>query len=110
MTKDTKGNSRRGPRSKRGAQPYAWDDRDAAEWLMGLAIGAAMVGGALRIGHTRDGGALALGVYLGEDYGTEYVRPDEDLAQAVREISLGWGIPIAIHDDEAGRFILPQKR
>lgn len=35
-------------------------------------------GGALRIGLTRDGGALAVGVYgLGEPY-TDYVRPTED--------------------------------
>ena len=46
--------------------------------------------GALRIGFTRDGGALALGVYQGEDYATEYIRPAEDFGKAVEEIAAAW--------------------
>jgi len=72
--------------------------------LLALAIGAALQGGAIRIGLTRDGGALAIGVYLGEDYGTEYVRPDEDLSVVAREISAAWGIRFATWDDEAGQW------
>jgi len=96
----------RGKRGKRETAQYALDDYDGTQWLLGLAMGAALLGGALRIGFTRDGGALALGVYAGADYGTEYVKPDEDLATAVREISLAWKIPVAVWDDTAGRWII----
>jgi len=58
--------------------------------LTPLAICLARRGGALRIGLTRDGGALALGIYIGDDYGNEYVKPSEDLHQAVEEIMLAW--------------------
>lgn len=36
-------------------------------------------GGAVRFGYTRDGGAYAIGIYLGNDHFTEYVRPGEDI-------------------------------
>lgn len=94
--------SRRGPRRKRDTAQYEWNDSDGAGWLLGLCIGLAMAGGACRVGLTRDGGALALGVYLGEEYGTEYVKPDEDLGTAVREIALAWKVNIPVWDDEAG--------
>lgn len=48
------------------------------------------VGGAVRIGATRDGGAWAFGIYHGDDYATEYVRPAEDFTQAVQEICEAW--------------------
>lgn len=36
-------------------------------------------GGAIRLGLTRDGGALAVGIYgLGGDPTTEYLRPSDD--------------------------------
>lgn len=50
----------------------------------------AEAGGAVRVGYTRDGGALALGVYLGDDYATEYIRPHEDLSAALLEIAEAW--------------------
>jgi hypothetical protein len=50
----------------------------------------ANAGGALRVGFTRDGGALALGMYLGDDYATEYVRPNEDAWEALSEIAGLW--------------------
>jgi len=63
---------------------FGWGDVIAAtETLCGA-------GGALRIGTTRDGGAWALGVYLGTDYATEYIRPTEDFSEAVREIIVAW--------------------
>jgi hypothetical protein len=99
--------SRRGPVSRRASESYPFNDYDGASLLWCLAIGSALNGGAIRIGLTRDGGALAIGVYQGENYGTEYVRPDEDLDTVVREIAAGWGIPIAIWDDVANRFRLP---
>lgn len=61
-------------------------------WKLITVLGAMMVEqeGALRIGLTRDGGALALGMYLGDDYVTEYVRPSEDFYTALQEIAAAW--------------------
>lgn len=59
-------------------------------WLAALTQALVKEGGALRIGLTRDRGALALGVYLGNDYTTEYIRPSEDLAEAAMEIAEAW--------------------
>lgn len=39
----------------------------------------AKLGGAIRFGYTRDGGAYSVGFYLGDDRRTEYIRPSEDL-------------------------------
>jgi len=64
--------------------------------LMGWAVLTALTSvlmehdGALRIGFTRDGGALALGVYMENDYATEYIRPAEDFYTAVSEIADAW--------------------
>lgn len=102
------GSNERGPRRARQSQNYRFDDYEGIGWLLGLCVGAAMAGGACRVGLTRDGGALAVGIYLGDDYGTEYIRPGENLSQAVREISQAWGIPIPIWDDEADSYVLAQ--
>lgn len=59
-------------------------------WLIGLTELLAANDGALRIGFTRDGGALALGVYLGDDYATEYIRPNEVFSDSVLEIASAW--------------------
>lgn len=99
-----KQDSKRGPKSRRSTESYVFGTYDDAVIMLQLAIGAALSGAALRIGLTRDSGALALGVYNGDDYGTEYVRPSEDLGHQVREISLAWGIPLAYWDDEAQRW------
>lgn len=96
--------SLRGPRSKRGGQGYIWDDYDGAQWVLALAIGASIQGAAVRIGHTRDGGALALAIYKDGEYGVEYITPAEDLGQAVREIAQAWDIVPAVWDDDAGRW------
>lgn len=106
MTRQGEG-SKRGPRSKRKGEVYAFNDYDSTVWLLGLAIGAALSGGAARIGLSRDGGALAVGMYMGDDVSTEYIRPSEDLGEAVREISQAWNIPIAIWDDVAQVWRLP---
>jgi hypothetical protein len=96
----------RGPRSKRAGATYVFDDERATQWLLSLCVGAALSGGAIRIGLTRDMGAVAIGVYQGDDYGTEYVRPNENLEVAIREIAQGWGIPCAVWDNDAGRWII----
>lgn len=70
-------------------------------WIIALAEAFMAQEGALRIGRTRDGGALALGCYLGEDYATEYIRPSEDLAQAADEIARAWLGDGAVEFDRA---------
>jgi hypothetical protein len=97
---------KRGPKSKRTAQDYSFDNEEGTDWLLAYVVGASMDGFALRVGLTRDGGALALGVYMGEQYGTEYIRPDEDLAVALREIGLAWGLRPAFFDTTANRWII----
>ena len=44
-----------------------------------------LVGGAIRFGYTRDGGAYAVGLYYGGETCTEYIRPGEDVEQALIE-------------------------
>lgn len=63
---------------------------EALGGLMLLAYAFAMEDGALRIGLTRDGGALALGCYMGDDYATEYIRPSETMTTAIDEIAVAW--------------------
>jgi hypothetical protein len=96
------GRAARGPKSKRTTEKYVFQADGSAEVLLQMAIGMALSGGALRIGLTRDGGALAIGVYAGQDYGTEYVRPGEDLEVELLAIADAWGIPLAINDEDAG--------
>lgn len=62
------------------------------DWLQVQALTRCVVkqGGAVRVGLTRDGGALALGIYVDQDYGTEYVRPTEDLGEALSDIAQAW--------------------
>lgn len=64
----------------------------AADWVSIVALVEALAreSGALRLGVTRDGGAFALGVYLGDDYATEYVKPSEDFETALDEIAGAW--------------------
>lgn len=48
--------------------------------LLARAIGCvARMGGALRLGYTRDGGAYAVGVYGDGEPFTEYVPPSDDI-------------------------------
>lgn len=54
----------------------------------------AQVGGAVRIGLTRDLGAWALGMYMEGDYAVEYIRPGEETATAIDEIARVW-LPMA---------------
>jgi len=45
-------------------------------------------GGAIRLGLTRDGGALAVGIYgLGTEPSTEYVRPSDDIGEFWRQLT-----------------------
>lgn len=55
-----------------------WQGINPETVLRAIAV-VAYHGGALRFGYTRDGGAYAIGIYLGGDHFTEYVRPSEDV-------------------------------
>lgn len=76
-------------RKRRDTGQWQWKQQD---WLYLAALVQAMAkeGGAVRIGVTRDGGALALGLYHENDYATEYIRPNESVADAVTEIADVW--------------------
>jgi hypothetical protein len=50
-----------------------------ADTLVQLIATASKKGGALRFGYTRDGGAYAIGVYCGQEYFTDYIRPGESI-------------------------------
>lgn len=49
------------------------------ELLRSAIAATARVGGALRLGYSRDGGAYAVGVYGDGDPYTLYLPPDEDI-------------------------------
>jgi hypothetical protein len=106
MAKNGNGEGKRGPRSKRDSVQYTFDDDNATDLLLALLIGTAYAGGAMRIGFTRDGGALSIGVYAGDEYGTEYIRPGEDLAEELRKISEGWQLPLAAWDNDRGQWVV----
>lgn len=76
-------------RRKAAAGQVNWG---AFEWetFATLAIALALQGGAVRVGATRDGGAYALGIYKDNDYATEYIKPDEDISEALLEIADAW--------------------
>jgi len=78
-------------RSRRAASTARVSARDL-DWVAVIALVTAFSdeGGAVRIGCTRDSGAIALGCYLGDDYATEYVRPNEDFRNALLEIAEAW--------------------
>lgn len=79
--------------SKRGGGNAAMTvTLDGVSWVRLAALTQATMhtGGAVRLGLTRDGGALSVGMYVGEDYGTEYIRPSEDLGEALWEIAEAW--------------------
>lgn len=70
----------------------------AADWesvdgtLLTKAVAAvARMGGALRLGYTRDGGAYAIGVYGDGDPFTEYVKPDDDMDSYLKELIEDYG-------------------
>lgn len=65
-------------------------DTKTIQCLAALVVCMVDEGGAVRIGRTRDGGALAIGLYKGEESLTEYVRPSESLNDALVEIADVW--------------------
>lgn len=104
MSRRSSEENRRGPKSRRTRETYVFKDEDALAYLWDMVVSMALDGGAIRIGLTRDGGALALGFYQGDDYGTEYIRPSENLEETLRELMIAWEIPLAVWDGEADQY------
>jgi len=74
-------------RSKLAVTVTADWDRADAEQLRSTIGAVARAGGALRLGCTRDGGAYSVGIYGdGPEAYTEYVRPNEDLDEFLRDL------------------------
>jgi hypothetical protein len=67
---------------------------DVADWgsvtpkvLVDLVQTVASMGGATRLGYTRDGGAYSVGIYLDDDRETFYCRPSDDLDDFVTRLT-----------------------
>ena len=67
---------------------------DVADWgtvtpnlLVDLCQVVSGLGGAVRIGYTRDGGAYSVGIYLDDDRETFYCRPSDDLNDFVLRLT-----------------------
>lgn len=65
--------------------PADWETVDHE--LLAKAIAAvAGMGGAIRLGYTRDGGAYAVGIYGDGEPFTEYVPPSDDMDEYLRGV------------------------
>jgi hypothetical protein len=75
--------SPRGTVAKTGVS--SWDTVDAGSIRMVISA-LTKAGGAIRFGVSRDGGALSVGVYLGDTYFTDWLRPDDDVEQYLEDL------------------------
>lgn len=73
-------------KDKVGSNVADWASANA-EIFLGLVAIASQKGAAIRFGYTRDGGAYSIGLYVGGDYFTDYLRPEEDLDEYIRELT-----------------------
>jgi hypothetical protein len=84
--KDSNGDSFRRPKQVSQIGNIAdWGSVDA-QILVKTVETASRKGGAIRLGYTRDGGAYAVGVYAGSNYFTDYIRPNEDIDQYLKDL------------------------
>lgn len=78
--------SQTGLRESAGKQKKAdWSNADGQQLIQAIST-AASVGGALRLGYSRDGGAYAIGVYGDGDPYTLYVSPEDDINTMLAKI------------------------
>jgi len=108
----TQPNKRERAKQARGRRKSAAEALDWTkfEWELFaiLTVALASTGGAIRIGATRDGGAWALGIYKGDDYATEYIRPGEDVHEALLEIADAWLDNWKLEMDSAKALLYPR--
>lgn len=88
-----KENKSRNAEEKRKRRSHTKTSGEAADWescdgaILAKAIGrVARMGGALRLGYTRDGGAYAIGIYGDGEPFTEYVPPSDSIEDYLRGI------------------------
>lgn len=67
---------------------------DVSDWgtvtpkvLIDLVQVVSGLGGAVRLGYTRDGGAYSVGIYLDDDRETFYCRPSDDLDDFITRLT-----------------------
>jgi hypothetical protein len=71
--------------------PADWKSVDASA-IHDLVCAITAMGGAIRLGYTRDGGAYAIGLYgLEANPYTEYIRPDEPVDQIIARLAVDIG-------------------
>lgn len=85
------GASQTGLRESYGRGKQAdWNSADADALRACIAV-VAKIGGALRLGYSRDGGAYAIGVYGDGDPYTLYCPPDDDIDAVITRIANAFG-------------------
>lgn len=83
------GDRKRRRRSRGTRVPADWASADP-QLVLNLIAAVASAGGAVRFGYTRQGDAYSVG-YLGDgDPYTEFVRPTDDLAAYLVEVTKAW--------------------
>lgn len=65
-------------RNRGGSEDFNFAGVDA-QGVWAAICSASRAGGCLRIGTTRDGGSLAIGVYHGDSYWVDYLKPSDDV-------------------------------
>lgn len=60
-------------------------DLEQVDWqgLLSFIYRVVEAGGAVRVGRTRDGGALNVAIYFNDDYVNEYIRPGDDVGEVL---------------------------
>jgi len=71
--------------TRRNKGPADWLSVEADILRRAIAT-AAITGGALRFGYSRDGGAYAIGIYGDGDPYTEFIAPSEDAGAVLLDI------------------------
>lgn len=89
-TKGQEGSGGRRRQSHKAGLPADWGSCNGE--LLAKAVAAlAGLGGALRLGYTRDGGAYAIGIYGDGEPFTEYVSPNDDLDEFLEGLIRDYG-------------------
>jgi len=74
------------PSSPKGSGTADWANA-SPELVLALVCLVGAVGGAVRLGYTRDGGAYSIGIYLGNDSKTYYCNEKDGINEKVGELA-----------------------
>jgi len=90
---DRKDDKRKAQQEKRQRRVHSSTTAGIAEWgsvdgeLLARAVSVvARMGGALRLGYTRDGGAYAVGIYGDGEPFTEYIPPSDSVEDYLKGV------------------------